>query len=346
MPKEISHWLLAEETRRRLPDGLIRESIEVHPCLYELGAVVFDSAFYAVRYADAVEATEASLRLHGLDGEDTYEPLRRLLVSELAGSAVQAGDAKLPPLSFVAGCVTHIMGDTHFHPLVNFFSGKYYADDPVERDRSQRRHRRFEAALDRHLLNASGRELRNGGSFVRTLAAATGAVGDRLETLVGGLYHGPGGPSRLPMIPLLREHATFQRLFASSLAARVAGAIGGVLGGGAARVAAAFYTPDPPGGYALFQGPIEYRHPNTGEKRRESVAELFDRAVSAGSAVLGTIGEWAQSMDAAADPFGGRRGVSLEVGCDSREFPILAHTDTSIPMDELLGASRRGSTSS
>jgi hypothetical protein len=139
------------------------------------------------------------------------------------------------------------------------------------------------------------------------------------------------------MIPLLRRHAAIQKLFASSIAARLARAIGALLGGGAARVAAAFYTSDPPEAYALFRGPIEYRHPNTGEERRESVGELFDRAASAGTAVLGTLDKWAQSMDAAADPFGGHRGVSLEVGCDCREYPTLTHTETSTPMDELLG---------
>ena len=84
MPKEISHWLLAQETARRLPDGLIRESIEGYPDLYELGAVVFDSSFYAVMYPNAPEALEAGLRLHGSKGEDTYEPLRGLLARELA----------------------------------------------------------------------------------------------------------------------------------------------------------------------------------------------------------------------------------------------------------------------
>ncbi|MBW1686175.1 MAG: zinc dependent phospholipase C family protein [Deltaproteobacteria bacterium] len=340
MPKEISHWLLAEETARRLPDGLIRESIEAYPDLYQLGAVVFDSAFYAVRYPKAAEASEAGLRLHGINGEDTYEPLKRLLASELAEDPAYEGprggeDAST--LSFIAGCVTHIMGDTHFHPLVNFFSGKYYADDRAQMDRSQKRHRRFEAALDRHFLSVSGIELRNGGSLSRTLAASTAAVGDRLEDLAAGLYYGSGGPSRPAMIPLLRRHATIQKLFGSPIAASVARAIGALLGGGAAGVAAAFYTSDPPEGYALFRGPIEYRHPNTGEERRESVGELFDRAASAGTAVLGTLAEWAQSMDAAADPFGGHRGVSLEVGCDFREYPALTHTDTSTPMDELLG---------
>lgn len=353
MPKEISHWLLAEEIARRLPDGLIRKSIEVYPDLYELGAVVFDSAFYAVRYPKAPEAFEAGLRLHGSKGEDTYEPLRKILASEDAskqeledrsdsgrGHDPERG-VPLPTLSFIAGCVTHIMGDTHFHPLVNFFSGKYYADDRTQMDRSQKRHRRFEAALDRHFLNVSDAELRNGGRLSRTLAASAASVGDRLEDLAAGLYFGSGGPSRPAMIPLLRRHAAIQKLFSSSIAARSARTIGSLIGGGAARVAAAFYTSDPPEGYALFQGPIEYRHPNTGEERRESVAERFDRAASAGTAVLGTLAEWAQSTDAAADPFGGHRGVSLEVGCDLREYPTLTHTDTSTPMDELLGAAHR-----
>jgi hypothetical protein len=341
MPKEISHWLLAEETARRLPDGLIRESIELYPDVYQLGAVVFDSAFYAVRYSNAAEASEAGLRLHGINGEDTYEPLRRLLASELTEGRDPERGVPLPTLSFIAGCVTHIMGDTHFHPLVNFFSGKYYAEDRAEMDRSQIRHRRFEAALDRHFLSVSGAELRNGGSLSRTLAASTAAVGHRLEDLAAGLYYGSGGPGRPAMIPLLRRHAAIQKLFASSMAASLARPIGGLLGGGAASVAAAFYTADPPEGYALFRGPIEYRHPNTGEERSESVGELLDRAASAGTAVLGTLAEWAQGMDAAADPFGGHRGVSLEVGCDFLEYPTLTHTDTSTPMDELLGVARR-----
>jgi hypothetical protein len=367
MPKEISHWLLAEETARHLPDGLIRESIERYPDLYQLGAVVFDSAFYAVRYPNAAEAFDASLRLHGIDGEDTYEPLRRLLASGCGEEPVYEGprggeDASkqgfeetsdrgqgrdsergvpLSTLSFIAGCVTHIMGDTHFHPLVNFFSGRYYAEDRAEMDRSQKRHRRFEAALDRHFLSVSGAELRNGGSLSRTLTASTAAVGNRLEDLAAGLYYGSGGTGRPAMMPLLRRHAAIQRLFGSSMAARLARVVGALLGGGAARAAAAFYTSDPPEGYALFRGPIEYCHPNTGEEHRESVGELLDRAALTGSAVLGTLEEWAQSMDAAADPFGGHRGVSLEVGCDFREYPTLTHTDTSTPMDELLGVGRR-----
>ena len=74
MPKEIAHWITAERTRDLIAPGRIKEAISKDIDFFYLGAVVYDSPFYAIGIKQAREFGDIAGKLHGLNKADTYTP--------------------------------------------------------------------------------------------------------------------------------------------------------------------------------------------------------------------------------------------------------------------------------
>ena len=141
MPKEITHWRLAERVGQSLGEGPLRQAVRACPKAFMLGSVFHDCGYYA---GDSRRYDVASLadRLHGAKGEDTFEVLR-LAVTRCVNQPISP-----PAVSFLAGLATHIAADCVFHPFVYYFTGNYY-DSRLERRRAARRaHRRLEVLID------------------------------------------------------------------------------------------------------------------------------------------------------------------------------------------------------
>jgi len=343
MPKELTHWITAEHTSGLVSEGVLQKAIVNHPHFYYLGAVVYDSPFYA----DAVGGTNSYARvadvLHGRNGADTFEPYR-VFFSAFSDS--------LPPeaLSFICGAFTHYSLDVAFHPLVTYFSGEYFDDNPRKQAESQIRHRQFESLLDLYTYGAYKREkqrdhraglglyLLNGGRFSRTLSPLLGSEA-LLSEIVEKFF--AAAEERVPVVPMLKQHALLQRQFFNRFLSSMLNGTGKLLGGKIAVTAATFYPSirgraidAPETALPFFSQPISYMHPNTGETLRASVDELLNGAAETAAEL---INGYQHAID---EGRGGvflrdTRGLSLEFGCDTVKYPEPRHFDTDTPVPAL-----------
>lgn len=135
MPKEISHWTLAAGMAEKLAEkSLFTAAVHEYPHLFLYGAVAPDTPFTYVTGPDNAWIQELAGQFHQTD-EKALAPIFRLLKSSNGKDAAAC--------AFAAGMVCHVISDTVFHPLVEYFTGH------VERHKGAiTRHHLFETALD------------------------------------------------------------------------------------------------------------------------------------------------------------------------------------------------------
>ncbi|MBN1687034.1 MAG: zinc dependent phospholipase C family protein [Spirochaetales bacterium] len=350
MPKELTHWIAAKRTRQLLEDGRVKEAVSRHAHFYYLGAVVYDSPFYAMAIRNAARFQQIAKRLHGMDGSDTFHPFRSLFSSYRNNPPVEA-------LSFICGAFTHYSLDVAFHPLVNYFSGKYPESDRVSSAVSQVRHRDFETFLDLYMCgkdaarpagaqgaqaNELGAQLDNRGRFSHTLRGVSG--GNNMTPELVSRFFGTEEQS-LPVFPVLKQHGLIQRQFYNRALARFLGFVRRFSGCTIAAVAASFYPAillakalrSPDHTFPFFASAMPYIHPNTGEKLRRSAVELVTRATRAAADLINGYQTALQNGDGGGY-LSGERGLSLDYGCDALEHPVPRYFDTGTPILKLCSS--------
>lgn len=344
MPKEVSHWVLAERTFDLIQPGPARSAIEAHRHFYYLGAVVYDSPYYAFGVSNTDAFLQVVRRLHGVGAEDTFEPYRGF---------ARSYNHELPPeaLSFFAGALTHYSGDVVFHPFVNYFSGKYDDDDPRERARSQKRHRGLEGFMDiyfnavfAHDIGHSG-HARLGTGLVNQgrLSHTLGALADQrqeVEEIVGRFYW--PDEMDIPVRVLLKRHSQIQRQFFKRFLSIPITVAGSLTGGGLSVIGSTFYPSGirrkafrhPEATLPFFSSPVTFTHPNTGEMLKGSLEDLAARMTTLGSDLINTYQQL--SMKGEAVQFLRKeKGLSLEYGCDAALYPDPIHFDTRLSVRDL-----------
>jgi len=128
MPKEITHWLIAEECADSLADhSFWRSVLGEYPCLYLLGTVVPDSPAYVLFGNNAKLLRNIGNDLHRL--ADPYILFRHYFKK---GNSLTNAE-----LALFAGILSHFMTDSAFHPFVT----NRYGND-IEK------HYRLETLLD------------------------------------------------------------------------------------------------------------------------------------------------------------------------------------------------------
>ncbi len=346
MPKEITHWIAAERIRDLIEPGSIKEAIDRYPHFYYLGAVVFDCPFYAYGVRNVRQFVEIASKLHGTDNGDTFDPFRIFFSSYTTNPPDEA-------LSFVSGALTHYGMDVTFHPMVNYFSGKYASSDPAKRTDSQVRHRTLEGLMDLYFCGVHaaeadsgsavnlGSSLLNGGYFNRSLQ---GLANDEtsVNEVVGRLY----GIDILevPVQPLLNRHGLIQRQLFGRLLSAALNLAGRITGGPLAVIASTFYPAfrshalrEPTEALEFFAAPITFTHPNTGEALRGTAEDLAAKAAVTAADLIN--GYQASLMRGeGASYLTGKRGLSLTYGCDTLRYPEPVYFDTNTPILQLCRA--------
>jgi len=274
MPKEATHWILAEHAWQAMPGGLLKAEIQENKALYYLGAIVFDTPYYSLTGKNRSNLLVAAMRLHGYQASTPFNPFVLL-----ARSSEILSEGYRP---FLAGALTHAAADAVFHPPIFYFSGNDKDVPLSQAARATTRHRRLETALDLHFLS------RNGNAAFRNLRLVDLYKNRENEEiaflkLLNLLYFGKPLATNSSLKLAFWQHALIQIIIQQRRVHQFLGLFD-ILSPRLARriqpVEALFYAtcqePDP----RFFQGPLSYRHPLTGEEQTESVSQLQDRTVA------------------------------------------------------------------
>jgi len=257
MPKELTHWILADRALDGLGEGSrLRQILLDHHDSYLGGAVLPDTLLHLTRGPHATTALALARQFHDTAG-NSFAPLIR---------AEQSFPDGLPPatLACLLGVVTHMQADIVFHPFVYALTGTAGIG----------RHYRLETDMDVHFLK--GRTRLKVRHVADLMTPATRSI------LVGtcALLFDPDG--RLPRQELeraLKLHCSFQGLYNRTFC-KLAVRLAALLAGAPFREQRHLFYPlkclrkDRFGADA-----VEWRHPVSGEVRRTSLDQLADETV-------------------------------------------------------------------
>ncbi|SEL96550.1 Zinc dependent phospholipase C [Syntrophus gentianae] len=274
MPKEAAHWILAEQTWQAMPEGLLKTEIQGNKALYYLGAIIFDTPYYALTGQNRSNLIAAATRLHGYSASAPFNPF-----GPLAKSTEVLPEGYGP---FVAGALTHVAADAVFHPPIFYFSGNDKDVPANQAARATTRHRRLESALDLHFIsqngNASFRNLRLIDLYQHRENEESAFL-----KLLNLLYFGKILATNSSLKLTVWQHALIQFLIQQRRIHQFLGLFGILYPRLARRlqpIEALFYATCQESDPRFFQRPLNYRHPLTGEEHTESVSSLQDRTVA------------------------------------------------------------------
>jgi hypothetical protein len=134
MPKELTHWILAEQARSRLNEkSRVARVIRDHHSLYLAGAVLPDTLMHLFKGEYSSVALSLANSFHDPEG-DSHDPLVRVEERFREG---------LPPhlLACLLGVISHMLADIAFHPFVFAVTGTDIGG-----------HYRLETGIDLYLL--------------------------------------------------------------------------------------------------------------------------------------------------------------------------------------------------
>lgn|GEM_PF-5753979 len=252
MPKEYSHWYLAERVRMRLGPGMIGQLLGRYRPLYLLGAIIPDSPYY----------TFMNRRIRSA-AESLHQPGDSRFACGYALVQAQAEQWNEWIVAFLLGIYTHLYADSVFHPLVYHFCG----------NRGRARHRRLEAWLDLAFMGCEGWDIPR--PLPEMLQQCTALVGDWPEW-VAAFFTPLDALPEGQLQHILNRHARYQKRFADRWWQMGAALLSRVPIRFFREAAALFYprsgplTPD-------LEAPISYRHPVSGDECQESLATLEER---------------------------------------------------------------------
>jgi hypothetical protein len=273
MPKEITHWLLAEEVSGKLRGTLFEEPLQRNGNILRIGAIVHDAPYYYLKPDLEKRFGDLPQKLHGTV-DDAYELIGALLSYTLE----RPRQEKEPLLAFLVGFVTHLFADALMHPMIFYLTGRY--DDPDFRKRSAARqdHRRLESLIDMHLA----------GGYDRVRSYSLASVIGSAETPLNGLYSHVGRawlePGRAAGFAgglswAFRLFALQQGLIRNPFLGRLFYRLSLISPSVVREILALSYSPQLLQYEGRITGKISYRHPCTGQKRAHEIAFLFQEAV-------------------------------------------------------------------
>jgi len=317
VPRDITHWLIADDTAALLPpEAFYGGAARRAPALRRLGAVFHDALFYAPpalgRFAWVAD------RLHSEAGEDSFAPVRALhgIVGELRAAASPLAD---DVGAFLVGFVSHLHADATFHPLVYYHTGLPGPSGRMASTVSQA-HRRLEALIDLAFVGS----LRALDDW--SLAGYVKEAGRRLHDLswlaARALVEPADGADFVATLDASwARYGWTQALFRRRGLAQASWVLRRLLPDSGREIAALAYAPRLVELLPRIAGELEYRHPVTGAPGRASLAALRARAAAAAAATLAQL----EATGPGAEPLAGVTGPSLVAGLPGLGYAALVH---------------------
>lgn len=268
MPKEITHFALAEQVNRALPEtSKFFQPVKKLPMLFLIGAVCPDSPFYYQLGPKKKQIQALASPLH-LPAKEALLPVLKFLNHHRTPAA----------LALAAGIVSHTMSDTTFHPLVYYYAGMKGLHTGADA-----RHRFFETAMDLHF-----QYLFHGPTRLHKVIRQAKISKSELYQLLSSLFL-PQCPETTFLKHALQWHATLQALFGASAIRKGTTIMAKTPHPVPDLTAGLIYPYDTPCFLPFFSGRLKYRHPCSGSFYATDLLTLIQKAVNATLAVLDTI---------------------------------------------------------
>ena len=273
MPKEITHWLIAEEVSGRLRGTLFEVPLQRNGNILRIGSIVHDAPYYYLRPDLEKRFGDLPKKLHGTV-DDAYELIGALLSYTLERS----GQEKEPLLAFLVGFVTHLFADAVMHPMIFYLTGRYDHPDSRQRTLARQHHRRLESLIDMHFA----------GGYDRVRSYSLASVIRSAETPLNGLYNHVGRawlePDRAAgfaggLSSAFRLFAFQQGLIRNPFLGRLFDRFFPIAPSFVREILALSYSPELLRYEGRITGKIPYRHPCTGQEQAHEISFLFQEAV-------------------------------------------------------------------
>lgn len=270
MPKEVTHWLIAQQVAKSLQGTEAGQAAEAFPNCLLLGAIIHDAPYYARgRWRETMSVIGDAI--HG-KGHDVFA-----LIESVAATSAKAHRSG-PARSLLVGMISHIAVDSCFHPLICHETGNYNDPDPARRTRAVQLHRRFETILDVYLAGT----LENIKSFSlkkimcdceRDVSALL--LGSFMETAKD--FDCPGLPEGI--LYSLKNFARIQSLYSNSLITRTLQTLYPCLPSGMREIASLFYMPRFVKLAPELHDQWTMPDPESGSQRSVTIREMYSNSV-------------------------------------------------------------------
>ncbi|WP_321495308.1 zinc dependent phospholipase C family protein [uncultured Desulfobacter sp.] len=268
MPKEITHFTIAQQVTRNLPGtSKFFQPIQKCPFVFLMGSVCPDSPFYYLSGPQKQQIRALADPFHRPDKE-ALVPLLKFLNHHRSPAA----------LALAAGCVCHIMSDTTLHPLVY-----YYAGMKGLHTGATDRHRYFETAMDLHF-----QYLFHGKTRLYEVARQATRSEPELYELLNDLFL-PQLPQTTFLKHAVQGHATVHALLGASVIRKGTIMMAGTSHPLPESVTSLIYPFGKPCFLSFFSGRLTYRHPCSGSYISTDLLTLIHQAATATIAVLDAI---------------------------------------------------------
>jgi len=283
LPKELTHWIVAEQAHKKLhSESRLYGIIDQYQKEYLAGAVLPDTLLHLFSGPHAGSALSAAGRFHNTDG-NSYDPLIR---AELAHGQSFSD----PVLSCLLGVISHMQADIVFHPYIFALTGI----DNIGR------HYQLETDIDMYLTSKYQQPPVN--KLYDLITAET----EQTLITVAELLYSDAEISRMAISRALKLHCRFQSMYGNTFWKLVVNLLGVFLGKPYSQQRHLFYPIELSGENDFNQmiEAVEWEHPVTGEVRKSKIESLVDDAVKRTVEVFRRI-EVEKSLAAAlADPPG------------------------------------------
>jgi hypothetical protein len=284
MPKELTHWILAERTAQRLTgSGSLADVIQAHQAAYLSGAVLPDTLLHLFRGPHSATALQLADSFHDATG-NSHAPLIRVETS-------RGGTLPNDLLACLLGVISHMQADMVFHPYV-------YAQSGVN---AIGRHYRLETAIDVYLLRPGVTP-----PVHRMTHLVTPLTAPLLTDAMATLFDPDGRLPRAALERTLALHCRFQGMY-DATAWKIAALILGCLPGSPFREQRQLFYPlraNGPRHRAMIDSVTRWSHPVSGAVSNASLDDLAEETVSRTLALFRRVEESGSLASALSDPPG------------------------------------------
>lgn len=257
MPKEITHWLIAEEIFAALArDSASKRIIAAHKNLYLLGAVLPDSPLYMKRGSNRTAIQGRGSSIH--DAPDSYAFIK----NHFKNTGGTLPDAEL---ALLFGIITHFCADSVFHPFVYFFCGK---------DRAK--HFTFETYLD---LCFKGGNTPSHKWLFKNILRAIETDKDQLIRSISSIFFNQDSLDHKSIRTMLDQHAFIQSQFDNPVSRIILRCFNLLPGINMDKPRALFYPVVKPEPGTFFNRKYGYQHPVTGKNLSADLDALKKKTV-------------------------------------------------------------------